>query len=81
MIFTTMNSVYELDRPNHRIRRLEGRNQPTPRQGKDGNWRTYEAISEIEVDSEVTVIWRHLGDDRIEGTQLSPVQQIIERLH
>jgi hypothetical protein len=45
MIFTTKsNSTYDIDIANKRIRRLNGNNEPQPRQGQDGEWKTYAAI-------------------------------------
>lgn len=45
MLFTTTSgSSYELDISNKRIRRLDGKKDPQPRQGKDGEWKTYAAI-------------------------------------
>lgn len=41
MKFKTVYSVYELDLEGKRMRRLEGENDPTPRQGPDGEWKTY----------------------------------------
>ena len=37
-IVLTANSVYEVDFPGDRIRRLSGVRDPTPRQGADGLW-------------------------------------------
>ncbi len=40
--FTTVTgSVYELDTEAKRIRRLSGTADPTPRQGKDSEWKGY----------------------------------------
>ncbi len=44
MIFKTLNSTYEVDEVFHQIRRIEGVNAPTPRQGKDGEWREYHTL-------------------------------------
>jgi hypothetical protein len=41
---TTANSVYQVNEADHMIRRLSGVNDPTPRQGVDGQWREYEQI-------------------------------------
>jgi hypothetical protein len=42
MIFRTQsNSVYEVDFDNKKVRRINGVNEPTARQGKDGEWRKY----------------------------------------
>lgn len=35
---TTLNSTYEVDWDNNRIRRLTGVNEPTPNQSADGEW-------------------------------------------
>lgn len=45
MIFKTLNSTYEVDRTHRQIRRIEGVNDPTPRQGTDGEWREYHALT------------------------------------
>ena len=77
MLFTTYNSTYEIDPEQARIRRLEGLNQPTPRQGADGDWKRYEAISAVTIGLCVTIIWRFV-DGVGQGTRTGPVQQIIE---
>lgn len=41
---TKSGSVYEVDVPGKRVRRLHGEQDPTPRQGKDGEWRAYAAM-------------------------------------
>jgi len=41
---TTVNSVYQINEADHTIRRLSSVNDPTPRQGKDGDWQAYESI-------------------------------------
>jgi hypothetical protein len=76
MIFCTVNSTYEIDQEHHCIRRLEGRNQPTPRQGADGEWKHYAAVSPIIVGLPVRILWTVS-----EGTRLSPVREIVEHLH
>lgn len=80
MIFVTSNSTYEVEHDLSRIRRLVGSSNPTPRQGKDGEWRTYEAISPIEIGTIVLIVWSTTGS-KIEGTKTSPVQHIIEALN
>lgn len=57
MVFRTSNSVYEIDSSGKRIRRLEGKENPTPRQGKDGEWRRYSMASEVEVGQPFAVVW------------------------
>lgn len=41
---TTVNSTYEINEADHMIRRLHGANDPTPRQGADGDWQEYQSI-------------------------------------
>ena len=41
---TTANSVYQINEADHLIRRLSGTADPTPRQGKDGEWQEYQSI-------------------------------------
>jgi len=42
---TTDFSIYEVDFGNNRVRRVSGVNKPTPRQGADGEWKTYMSVS------------------------------------
>lgn len=63
MIFHTQsNSIYEVDVENKRIRRMEGKINPTPRQGIDGEWKKFLDISEIELNSPCVIIWEQIGD-------------------
>jgi hypothetical protein len=75
--FTTHSgSRYELDPATSRIRRLSGSHDPTPRQGPDGAWRTYEALGPLEVGAQLVVVWR-TGDDGVaECTVTSPVATV-----
>jgi hypothetical protein len=58
MIFKTKTgSVYEVDAEANKIRRLQGKNAPTSRQGQDGDWKQYEYISPPKVGSGVTIVW------------------------
>ena len=58
MIFQTISgSTYELDLEVKKIRRMEGIDNPTPRQGVDGEWKTFEKCSEIIVGMPLLVIW------------------------
>lgn len=40
----TKFSIYEVDFENNRVRRVSGVNRPTPRQGSDGEWKTYQTV-------------------------------------
>jgi hypothetical protein len=58
--FTTQSgSKYEVDTDNKRIRRLTGKNEPTRRQGVDGNWRNYDTIVPelITIGEQVAIFW------------------------
>lgn len=58
MIFHTLSgSTYELDKSNNRVRRLNGTQDPTPRQGSDGEWKTFESCSDVKEDSSVIFHW------------------------
>lgn len=65
MRFTTASgSLYEVDFSQKRIRRLSGKNDPTPRQGADGEWKVYEEISsfsgvenEMVIGSPAIIVW------------------------
>jgi len=70
--FFTENSEYELDEEKTRIRRVTGKFPPTPNQGDDGVWRTYDEISPIEEDVEPVIWW----DNSMKVTRLSVVKRI-----
>ena len=60
MKFTTeTGSIYEVNTDSKQIRRLNGAKDPTPRQGKDGEWRSYLTIfpSPIKVGLGVIIRW------------------------
>lgn len=42
---TETGSLYEVDLESKKIRRLNGKGNPTPRQGQDGQWKKYINIS------------------------------------
>ena len=54
---TESGSTYELDEGASRIRRLQGKRPPRSRQGADGEWRTFLAISEVEAGRRVLISW------------------------
>lgn len=55
---TETGSLYELDLEGKRVRRLIGVADPTPRQGKDGEWRYFESCSAIKIGREAYFIWQ-----------------------
>lgn len=60
MKFTTASgSVYEVNTDSKQIRRLNGVKDPTPRQGPDGQWRTYKDLLLAKGESAL-IVW---GDD------------------
>jgi len=79
--FTTESgSVYEVDGGRQRIRRVAGVEAPTVRQGDDGQWRPYAAISKVELGKPVIVGWATecAGDGdavvmKVKATMTSPV--------
>lgn len=72
MIFKTMNSAYEVDLENNRVRRLHGKDAPTPRQGADGDWREFVQVIGLQEKSDgVIFVW---SPGKI--TQTSPIVEI-----
>lgn len=58
IIETETGSLYELDNKEKRIRRMHGTKDPTPRQGKDGEWKQIKnAIQPVE-GKEMIFLWR-----------------------
>ncbi len=55
--FTTeTGSVYEVDAATKFIRRLSGVNDPSPRQGQDGVWKSY-VECEARVGERTVIVW------------------------
>ena len=69
---TESGSLYELDPANRRVRRISGERAPTPRQGTDGEWKTYESwMPFIHPDGALAVWFDWTG--RGNGTWTSPI--------
>ncbi|HEY5268158.1 MAG TPA: hypothetical protein VII94_03410 [Candidatus Saccharimonadales bacterium] len=56
-VTTQSGSVYEVDTTKKQIRRLNGVGDPSPRMGKDGQWRPYREVYGNEVGKSLTIIW------------------------
>ena len=54
---TETGSLYEVDQENKKIRRLNGKRDPSPRQGKDGEWQGYLNDLSIVVGEPVIIAW------------------------
>jgi hypothetical protein len=70
--FDTINSTYEVDKENDRIRRIESDHEPTPRQSEDGVWDEFATIEGLEEGGPALIVWdeEKLDDDNkpIDGT-------------
>jgi hypothetical protein len=83
MKIVTSGSVYEVDQKESRIRRLEGKLDPTKRVGNDGEWKQYHSLSDIKIGQCILIIWNEdIEPLAIEGTSpgtmTSPVVEIID---
>ena len=74
MKFRTLNSTYEIDFVHRRVRRLEGINDPTPRQGADGDWKTFADVYVVDLPPDDTAMFFD-WDGRGHGTMTSPIQE------
>jgi hypothetical protein len=81
LLKTTTGSLYEIDKPNNRIRRVSGEKPPTPRMAADGTWRTYQALSPLQVGAQVLIVWEFYedagGELHTQNTLTSPVTHIV----
>lgn len=73
--FRTENSTYEMDTEARLIRRIIGVNPPTPRQGPDGYWRPYRAVSPLYVGYRVFITYADMAVGK--GTITSPVVEVL----
>ena len=62
MRFKTLNSTYEVDTIRKFIRRLEGTENPTPRQGPDGEWKQYIDIYSLGVGQSAMIVWNVVAE-------------------
>lgn len=77
LLTTQTDSRYELDPTNLRIRRLTGTHAPTVRQGPDGQWRSFTAVSDHVVGEPLVVVWRVREEDGVaECLITSPVTEV-----
>lgn len=75
---TITGSIYELDLSARRLRRLEGKLPPTPRQGVDGEWREYASVSIPRVGSSLLTTWRVVQDgDGFSVMQMTATSKIL----
>ncbi len=54
---TASGSTYELDEKNRKIRRVTGMKTPQPRQGRDGDWKPYAAVTEVRIGYPMIISW------------------------
>lgn len=57
VVTTVSGSVYEVDEADKNVRRLNGKSDPTPRIGKDGDWRGYDSILGPVVNESMIIVW------------------------
>jgi len=74
---TETGSLYEIDEAANRVRRLIGVKNPTPRQGNDGEWKTYEDHSPIVIGQSV-LLWWAVESGVGKSTVTSLVKRILE---
>lgn len=67
-VTTKSGSVYEVDTTKKQIRRLNGVGDPSPRMGKDGQWRPYREVYGGEVGKSLTIIWG-MNTELLPGTR------------
>ncbi len=69
IIHTETGSIYEVDRKNKRVRRMTGKDNPTPRMGKDGEWRSYTDIQPDppEAGGRLLIVWSIKATESEEG--------------
>lgn len=76
---TESGSVYELDWDNKRIRRVTGIKDPTPRQGKDGDWKEYLYVSSIIIGQSVVICWKIEETDQGSVHRTTMTSRIVEK--
>jgi hypothetical protein len=72
----TAFSIYEVDFDNRRVRRVSGVDRPTPRQGADGEWKSYLSVSMF--DEGLLFQWGWNDDGTAKCTHTSKIVQVKE---
>ena len=75
---TKTQSIYEIDKENCRVRRITGKEKPTDRQGKDGEWREYFSISNVKLGKSMMICWKVNEDGTYNCTTTSPIELFLE---
>jgi hypothetical protein len=80
---TETGSVYEVDTENKAIRRLKGKHDPTTRQGKDSEWRSYISITPISKGRRCIIFWNSdttplFPESNGFGTPVTMTSQIVD---
>jgi len=70
---TTANSTYQINETDRLIRRLQGVNDPTPRQGADGAWKAYRTLG-LMFDG-LLIVWGDNPDGSAATTWTSKVME------
>lgn len=81
MFVHTLNSCYEFDLPNYRVRRVEGTASPTDRFGADEEWRTFTEVSDFIVGESIIITWPDGQPKLRDHTVTSTVLAIEEPWH
>ena len=82
---TISGSIYEVDEQGKKIRRLYGTEEATSRQGKDGDWKSFDHL-DLEVGASAMIFWDAKTTPLLEGntfggspaTMTSQVAEIID---
>lgn len=85
MIFITQSgSTYEVNQEQKMVRRLNGKGDATPRQGKDGEWRPFKVMTPVLVGQSVAFVWPSTvpllpgsEPDAVPATITSPVRSVL----
>ena len=72
-IYDTLFSTYEVDEEEKKIRRINGLNDPTPRMGEDGVWKSYEKIHPNP--EGILIVWAYV-DGVAKCTRTSPLVMV-----
>lgn len=79
MLFETANSMYEYNEEQKQIRRLNGKTDPTPRQGKDGEWKKVSKVDNLAEGKCAVILWEIVNEDELitfKTTVTSPIVKI-----
>lgn len=78
LIETETGSFYELTDDGMKVRRLQGNANPTPRQGKDGEWKELVEPVKPALGDSMLLVWKVTNDEGVITAQTTITSRVVD---